>query len=144
MSGYLIDTNVLSEYNRPSGPNLGVRRWLETTDRPSQYVSVVTLAEIQKGIELLADGRRRTQLEHWLTEDLESWFAGGRVLDFDRRVARVWASLVARGQRQGNALPTVDSLIAATALAHGLTVVTRNTRDFVNAGVLTLNPWADV
>ena len=70
MNGYLIDTNVLSEYNRPSGPNLGVRRWLETTDRPSQYVSVVTLAEIQKGIELLADGRRRTQLEHWLTEDL--------------------------------------------------------------------------
>jgi toxin FitB len=66
MTGFLIDTNVLSEYNRPEGPDPGVKRWLERTDRQSHYVSVITLAEIRKGIELLAEGRRRTQLEQWL------------------------------------------------------------------------------
>jgi toxin FitB len=72
MNGLLIDTNVLSEYNRPGGPNLGVKRWLETTARELQHVSVITLAEIQKGIELLDEGNRRTQLEKWLTQDLEA------------------------------------------------------------------------
>ncbi len=79
MSGFLIDTNVLSEYNRAGVPDAGVKRWLEATDRQSQHVSVITLAEIRKGIELLAGGRRRAQLEQWLARDLEVWFAG-RVL----------------------------------------------------------------
>jgi predicted nucleic acid-binding protein len=92
MSGFLIDTNVLSEYNRPGGPDAGVKRWLETTDRQSQHVSVITLAEIQKGIELLAAGKRRTQLEEWLKQDLEAWFSD-RVLPVDRQVAARWASL---------------------------------------------------
>lgn len=95
MSGYLIDTNVLSEYNRPAGPNPGLQRWLETTERRSQYVSVITLAEIQKGIELLAVGQRRSQLEHWFKEDLEAWFAGSRVLDIDRQVA-LWRQPASR------------------------------------------------
>ena len=115
MNGYLVDTNVLSEYHRPGSPDLGVKHWLETTARESQYVSVITLAEIQKGIELLADGKRRAQLEQWLQQDLETWFSG-RVLDVDRQVARRWALLVAQGVRKGRPLPTVDSLIAATAL----------------------------
>lgn len=143
MSGFLIDTNVLSEYNRTGGPDLGVKRWLETTDRQSQHVSVITLAEIQKGIEMLAEGKRRAQLEHWLTQDLEAWFFG-RVLPVDRQVAMRWASLVAQGSRTGRPLPTVDSLIAATALAHGLTVVTRNTKDFEGIGATIINPWAAV
>ncbi len=92
MGGFLIDTNVLSEYNRPGGPDAGVKRWLETTDRQSQYVSVITLAEIQKGIELLAEGKRRFQLEQWLKQDLEAWFFG-RILTVDRAVANRWASL---------------------------------------------------
>ena len=74
MSGFLIDTNVLSEYNRPGGPDAGVKRWLETTDRQSQHVSVITLAEIQKGIELLAEGKRRFQLEQWLKQTLKRGF----------------------------------------------------------------------
>jgi toxin FitB len=131
MSGFPIDTNVLSEYNRPGGPDAGVKRWLETTDRQS---------EIQKGIELLAEGRRRAQLEEWLKRDLEAWFSG-RVLPVDRQVAACWASLVAQGARTGRPLPAVDSLIAATALAHDLTIVTRNTRDFEGVGATTLNPW---
>ena len=140
MSGFLIDTNVLSEYNRPGGPDAGVKRWLETTDRQTQHVSVITLAENQKGIELLAEGKRRLQLEQWLQQDLEAWFAG-RILLVDRQVAARWASLVAKEARGGRPLPAVDSLIAATALAHDLTIVTRNTRDFEGIGASTLNPW---
>ena len=140
MSGFLIDTNVLSEYNRPADPDAGVKRWLETTDRQSQHVSVITLAEIQKGIELLAEGKRRAQLEQWFRQDLEAWFLG-RILPVDRRVAGRWASLVAQGARAGRHLPTVDSLIAATALAYDLTIGTRNTRDFEGIGVTIINPW---
>ena len=140
MTGFLIDTNVLSEYNRPGGPHAAVKRWLETTDRGSQYVSVITLAEIQKGIELLADGKRRTQLNEWLKQDLEAWLSG-RILAVDRQVAACCASLVARGSRTGRPLPTVDSLIAATALAYDLAIVTRNTRDFEGIGAATINPW---
>jgi predicted nucleic acid-binding protein len=140
MSGFLIDTNVLSEYNRPGNPNVGVKRWLETTDRESQYVSVITLAEIQKGIELLVAGKRRSQLGQWLEQDLEAWFSG-RILPVDRRVAGRWASLLAAGARTGKSLPAVDSLIASTALVHDLTIVTRNTRDFEGIGATILNPW---
>jgi toxin FitB len=140
MSGFLIDTNVLSEYRRPGGPDAGVKHWLETTDLQSQYVSVITLAEIQKGIELLAAGRRRLQLEEWLKNDLEAWFVG-RILPVDRKVAACWASIVAQGSRTGRPVPTVDSFIAATAVSHDLTIVTRNTRDFEGTGAATLNPW---
>jgi predicted nucleic acid-binding protein len=140
MTGFLIDTNVLSEYNRPGGPDAGVRRWLETTDRQSQHVSIITLAEIQKGIELLAEGKRRAQLEQWLAQDLEAWFSG-RIILVDRQVAVRWASLVAQGSRTGRPLPTIDYLIAATALAYDLTIVTRNTKDFEGIGAPTLNPW---
>jgi toxin FitB len=140
MSGFLIDTNVLSEYNRPGGPDLGVKRWLETTDRQSQHVSIITLGEIQKGIELLPESRRRAQLQRWFTEDLETWFSD-RVLPIDRQVAMRWASVVARGSRTGRPLPTVDSLIAATALAHNLTIVTRNKKDFEGIDASILNPW---
>jgi toxin FitB len=141
MTGFLIDTNVLSDYNHPGGPNSGVRRWLETTNRDSQYVSVITLAEIQKGIELLASGRRRAQLEDWLAYDLEAWFAG-HILPVDRAVAKRWASLVAQVSRIGRPFPAVDSMIAATAIQHDLTIVTRNVRDFDQVGVEVLNPWA--
>jgi predicted nucleic acid-binding protein len=140
MNGFLIDTNVLSEYNRPGNPDAGVKRWLETTARELQHVSVITLAEIQKGIELLPVGKRRMQLEQWFKQDLEMWFFG-RVLYVDRQVASRWASLVAQGVRAGRPLPTIDSLIAATALAHDLTIVTRNVRDFQATGTATINPW---
>jgi predicted nucleic acid-binding protein len=140
MTGFLIDTNVLSEYNRPGGPDAGVKQWLEKTDRQTQHVSVITLAEIQKGIELLGPGKRRAQLEEWLERDLEAWFSG-RVLPVDRRVAARWASLLAQATRTGRPLPAIDSLIAATALAHELTIVTRNTKDFEGIGAHTVNPW---
>src|SRR5258708_3757560 len=117
MNGFLIDTNVLSEYNRPGGPDSGVRHWLETTARELQHVSVITRAEIEKGIEHLPAGKRRVQLEQWFKQELEVWFSG-RVLYVDRQVASRWASLVAQAVRVGRPLPTIDSLIAATDLAH--------------------------
>lgn len=140
MNGFLIDTNVLSEYNRPGIPDAGVRNWLQTTTRELQHVSVITLAEIQKGIELLAPGKRRDQLDLWLKQDLEAWFSS-RILHVDRQVARQWASVVAQGIRTGRPIPTIDSLIAATALVHDLVIVTRNVRDFQTTGAATLNPW---
>jgi predicted nucleic acid-binding protein len=140
MSGFLIDTNVLSEYNWPAGPDAGVEHWLETTDRQLHHVSVITLAEIQKGIELLAGGKRRIQLEQWLRQDLEAWFSG-RIIPVDRQVAGRWATPVAQRTRAGRPLPTIDSLIAATALAYDLTMVTRNVRDFEGIGATIVNPW---
>lgn len=139
-SGFLVDTNVLSEYNRGDRTAAGVNRWLEKTPQKLQFVSVMTLAEVQKGIELLAEGRRKNQLHQWLKNDLEAWFSE-RILLVDRRVGERWATLVAGRQRAGRTLPMVDSLIAATALVHDLTVVTRNTRDFEGSGIATLNPW---
>jgi toxin FitB len=141
MTGFLIDTNVLSEYNRRGGPDAGVKQWLEGTDRQTQYVSVITLAEIQKGIEILAPGKRRAQLEEWLARDLEAWFSG-RVLPVDRLVAARWASLLSQTSRTGRPLPAIDSLIAATALTYELTIVTRNTKDFEGIGAATVNPWS--
>jgi predicted nucleic acid-binding protein len=93
-----------------------------------------------KSIELLGPGKRRAQLEEWLERDLEAWFSG-RVLPVDRRVAARWASLLAQATRTGRPLPAIDSLIAATALAHELTIVTRNTKDFEGIGANTVNPW---
>jgi predicted nucleic acid-binding protein len=89
---------------------------------------------------LLAEGKRRFQLEQWLQQDLEAWFAG-RILPVNREVAGRWASLVAQGVRIGRPLPMVDSLIAATALAYDLSIVTRNTRDFEGIGATLINPW---
>ena len=139
MNGFLIDTYVLSEYSRPEDPDVLVRAWLETAPRELQYVSVINLAEIKKGIELLAEGRRRRELQNWLANELEDWFSG-HILPVDRRVADCWAQLAAGGIKIGRPLPTIDSLIAATAIAHNLTIATRNVRDFEAAGVKVINP----
>jgi toxin FitB len=141
MSGFLLDTNLLSEFNKPGGkPDEGVRRWLASTPKESQFVSVITLAEIKKGIGLLAEGNRRQQLEDWLNADLEAWFSG-RVLPIDRPVADRWALLLVRCSGSGRPLPSIDSLLAATALAHDLVMVTRNIKDFEGTGVKILSPW---
>jgi predicted nucleic acid-binding protein len=100
------------------------------------YLSVLTLGELRKGVERLADGRRRLRLENWLDSDLKLRFAG-RWLPVDEEVAERWGLVTARGA----VLPTTDGLIAATALVHGMTVVTRNAVDMAAAGALVLNPW---
>jgi hypothetical protein len=140
MRGYLIDTNVVSEYNRAQLPHAGVVKWLDTTPEVSQYVSVLTLAEIEQGILRKEDGKRRRDLQRWFDEDRPGTFCG-RILAFDARVASCWAHLTASLLDEGRPLPTLDSQIAATALAHDLVLVTRNVKDYAGTGLAVLNPW---
>lgn len=100
------------------------------------FVSVLTLGEIRKGCATLGEGRRRARLNVWLETELPAW-AGDRILPVDAAVADTWGRLMACPER----IPAVDGLIAATALRHGLTVVTRNEADFLATGVELLNPW---
>src|SRR5579862_1957299 len=101
MSGFLLDTNVISEFARPdNNPDHRVRKWLETADPDSLYVSVLNLGEIRKGIEKLAPGKRRTHLESWLTRDLHEWFEK-RLLVIDESIANRWGVIAAAAQRAG-------------------------------------------
>jgi len=135
---WLLDTNVLSELRRKA-PDRRVEQWV--SDRPvsTLYLSVLTLGEIRKGIECVADAKRRAALVDWLEIELPARFAG-RILLVDVAVADCWGRLLAVA---GRSLPTIDSLLAATALAHQLVMVTRNARDFQGLGVTVLNPWDD-
>jgi predicted nucleic acid-binding protein len=140
MMGYLLDTNVISEYNRAEMPHSGVVAWFEKTPERSLYLSVLTLAEIEKGILLLDHGKRRLALQRWFENDLPARFAG-RILSIDMLVASKWANLIAPLLKQGRPLPTIDSLLAASALAHDLVFVTRNHRHFAGLNVPVFNPW---
>ena len=103
------------------------------------YLSVLTVGEIAKGIALLAAGRKKKALTSWLT-GLETKF-GDRILEIDGETARLWGELTARAQKSGIIIPSVDGLLAATALRHGLHVMTRNTRHFEVSGALIIDPW---
>lgn len=140
-AGFLLDTNVISEFNRNQPPDVKVKQWVALAQPPLLYVSVITLSEIRFGIELLAESKRRKLLEQWLEQDLHRWFDGGRILDVDERVGNVWARMTAQRQFRGRPLNILDGLIAATAFAHRLTLATRNTKDFEELGVRILNPW---
>ncbi len=135
---YLLDTNVISERTKQA-PNENVRIWLRSQRVSDSFLSVITLAELEQGILRLGDTRRARELAVFL-EGVERQFQG-RVLTVDRDVARQWAVLTARALAKGAPLGYADSLIAATACAHHLTVVTRNTDDFASAGVPLINPW---
>lgn len=141
MPGFLLDINVLSEFARAQPADERVDRWLKVTPEETLFASVLTFAEIRRGIELLPTGKRRDQLTEWQS-DLETSFAG-RLLPVTKDVGDRWAILSAQAQRRGAPLAVVDGLIAATALVHDLTVVTRNTKDFAGLGVAFFNPWID-
>jgi predicted nucleic acid-binding protein len=139
-SGFLLDTNVLSEFNRTGPPDERVRQWLASLSLNSLHVSVITLGEIRFGIELLPVSKRRSQLEQWMEQDFSSWFEG-RILPVNDDIVQRWALLAADRQREGRPLPNFDGLIAATALQYGLTLATRDVDDFLNLGVSLFNPW---
>ena len=136
---YLIDTNVLSELRRKK-PNPGVVAWLEERPATTLYVSVLTLGEIRKGIEALGKSQRKLKLLDWLETELVAFFAG-RILPIDEEVADRWGRLLASA---GRPLPAIDSLLAATALTHGLALVTRNADDFPHPDLEIINPWETV
>ena len=133
---YLIDTNVLSELRRKQ-PDPNVVAWMQARPRPSLYLSVLTLGEIRKGLERVDDVKRKQALLDWLDVELPRYFVG-RLLDIDASTADRWGRLMAQA---GRPLPAIDGLLAATALQHDLTLVTRNSKDFVHLGVRLINPW---
>lgn len=132
---YLVDANVLSEPTKPS-PDARVLTWLRTHE-PDIAVDPVVLGELRFGILILPKGRKR--------EALEQWFDGGagrlHCLSWDADTGLKWAGLLARLRRTGKTMPIKDSLIAATAIVHGLAVVTRNHTDFAKAGVHVVDPF---
>ena len=134
---YLLDTNVLSELRRKT-PGAGVVEWFSRRPASTLYLSVLTLGELRKGIEGVAEAERRMALTDWLETDLPGFFAG-RILPIDVQVADRWGRLVAAA---GRPLPALDSLLGATAAQHGLSMVTRNARDFAGLGLDVINPWA--
>ena len=137
---YLIDTCLISEGLRPR-PDSGATAWMEACDRDRQYLSVLTLGELQKGLEKLGSTRRRDVLQAWLDRDVAEQFSC-RILPVDSEVAVTWGSMQASLERAGKPIPSLDGLICATALTHNLVVVTQNTRDFESTGVQLLNPWS--
>ena len=132
---FLVDANVLSEATKKQ-PDPGVLEWLRRHER-ELAVDPIILGEIRFGIHLLEDGRRRQRLTRWF----ESGIARIHCLTWDASIGLRWARLVADLRKSGRAMPIKDSLIATTALVHGLTVVTRNRRDFERAGVEVVDPF---
>ena len=140
MPGFLLDTNVVSELMKPQ-PDPRVVTWVDATPEVLLHLSVITLGEVRKGIDLLPDdSRRRAALLSWLERDVRVRFQE-RLLVFDDEVAERWGQIEALARKRGLTLPTIDAELAATALHHGLTFATRNTEHIGPAGVPVFNPW---
>lgn len=133
---YLLDTNVVSELVRAK-PNSKVVKWFEHVPDEALHLSVLSLGEIRKGVEKLTASQRRERLRVWLEQELVEWF-GPRLLAVDHAVADRWGILLAQVERP---VPAIDSLLAATAIHHGLRLVTRNVEDFLFTGLEVINPW---
>jgi toxin FitB len=139
MSGFLLDTNIPSELIR-TRPEPRVGNWVYAKDEQSLYLSAVTIGELRRGFVILPASKRRTELEQWFENDLVPRFRG-RILPVTHSIADRWGILGGECQLRGTPLNTADGMIAATALEHDLTVVTRNMKDFAGLGVTVFNPW---
>jgi toxin FitB len=137
MSGYLLDTNALSEAVKPKR-NEAVVAWIQALPVEATFVSALSLGEVRKGLHRLAASRRREELRMWLETVLIDWF-DERILAVDWKVADRWGRLVA--DQSATPRPIIDSLIAATGLAHGLTLVTRDADLVGIPGLEVINPW---
>lgn len=136
---YLLDTCLLSELCKPQ-PNTGVVDWIMGADENRLLVSVLSLGEIQKGIAKLETGKRKSIIQAWLDQDLLQRFTG-RILPVNLDTALEWGLLCGASESNGRPVPVIDSLLAVTAIAHNLCVVTRNEGDFEPFPVKILNPW---
>ena len=141
MNGWLLDTNVISELRRPR-PDGNVLRFIARQRMDDLFVSTVTFAEIRFGIERLEDPARRAELNDWLLHRVRPLFAQ-RVLEVSEDVMFRWRLLVEEGRKSGHTFSQPDLIIAATALHHGLTIVTRDVGGYERTRVLLLNPWAE-
>ena len=138
---FLLDTNVVSEWVKPR-PDPRVVAWLADVDEDRVFISVVTIGELRHGIERLPSSRRRVRLDDFLREDLTQRFEG-RVLPIDTAVASAWGTIVARRERIGRPISTMDAFMAATADVHDLTLVTRNASDFRSSVKTVFDPWTE-
>ncbi len=136
---YLLDTCLISELVKKE-PNPAVIAWLDEQDEQMLFLSVLNLGELQKGISKLAEGTKKSELQTWVESDLVERFSG-RVLELNLETSLQWGRFQGEAERLGEKLPVMDSLIAATAAAHGLVVVTRNARDMERCRVPVCNPW---
>ena len=134
----LLDTCTVAELRKPR-PDEAVVAAVRAIPDEQLFLSVLTVGEIAKGIGLLAAGKKRSELTAWLA-GLEGQFSE-RILPVDAETCRLWGELTARAQKKGQVIAAVDGLIAATALRHGLQVMTRNEGDFKASGVRVINPW---
>jgi predicted nucleic acid-binding protein len=136
---YLLDTCLISELVKKE-PNPAVINWLDDQDEQTLFLSVLNLGELQKGISKLTDGAKKDELLEWVSLDLVERFTC-RILDVDLKTSLCWGRLQGEAEQAGLKLPVMDSLIAATAAAHGLRVVTRNVKAIERCGVRVCNPW---
>lgn len=136
---YLLDTNVVSEWAKPR-PDAGLMSWLASVDEDRVFLSVISLAELRRGIDRMTHGRRRNRLNAWLRDELPLRFES-RVLAIDGAVADQWGKLVARRESIGRPIGAMDAFIAATAAVHALALVTRNVDDFRSSLSGIINPW---
>lgn len=136
---YLLDTCLISELVKREA-NAAVVNWLDAQEEEKLFLSVLTLGELQKGIAKLPTGARKEELQAWVEQDLVERFAG-RIITIDLETALLWGKLQGEAEAQGEKLPVMDSLIASTARAHGLVVVTRNVKDLERCQVRICNPW---
>jgi predicted nucleic acid-binding protein len=136
----LLDTNIVAEAARGPKAHPGIRAWMGAADESTLYLSVLTMGEIRKGIENVADATSRAALEAFF-QQLAHRFAD-RILVCDEAVAERWGRLTGQSEARNIRLPAIDSLLAATALEHDLTLVTRNVRDFRNMPITVLDPTA--
>ncbi|MBU0936432.1 MAG: type II toxin-antitoxin system VapC family toxin [Spirochaetes bacterium] len=136
---YILDTCVLSETIKPN-PDTGCIKWLRQQKADHLFISTFSLGELRRGIDRLAAGEKQHQLLIWFAKLCDSYT--NRFLDFDKESAQVWGSLCATLEKDGHPMPTMDSLIAASALRFGLTLVTRNQKDYQHSPVPLLNPWS--
>jgi predicted nucleic acid-binding protein len=139
VTGWLLDTNVLSELHRPR-PDAKVVSFISGIPLHLMFVSAVTLAEIRFGIEIVKDPSQRMDLSDWLLHTIRPMFEN-RVLDVTEDIMLIWRLLVESGRKTGHTFTQPDLIIAATALHHGLTMVSRDTRDFAKLNMPILNPW---
>ena len=135
---YLLDTNMLSELRKKT-PNAGVVEWFAQRPASTLFLSVLTLGELRKGVEGVKDVTRRRALLDWLDTDLPAFFTG-RILSVDAPVADRWGRMLAAACRP---VPAIDSLLAATAIHHGLSIVSRNVRDLAGLGLDVIDPWSE-
>jgi predicted nucleic acid-binding protein len=136
----LVDTCVLSEVRHPKGDPV-VRERFEALADESIYLSVITIGELTKGIEKLQASKKKTALKTWLSRVIAS--AGGRILSVDLETAVIWGEIVAKAEAKGRQIAPIDGVIAATAIQHGLHLMTRNVSDFEPTDAMLINPWED-